>query len=874
MLFNQLPLKISKLHLIILLLLGFSCIYGIPSSIGGLYFFSHQEIKDKRTGLALSPMGDPLVLKHGFNLEFNLIVRNENSVFGYICRVVANDSTSIDILSSQYNGNDAFWFVCGNDKKQLILLNDIPHFKNGKWLHVKLSYYPLKKEFNLSLNGINRKLILSENAPSYDKFEVFFGVNEHPRFFTSDAAPIILSDIEISNLSDKKLYKWKLREHGLNYVYDEISHMKARVSNPLWQIDSHVHWQFIDSLKVPDKPMIAFNILKSEMYVVSQYSMYIVHLGVKDGIDSVIYHSGKPYHTQANQLIYNKYTNELWSFDFDNGSISKYNFKTNSWSLTPGETKEPNLWHHNSFISPVDSSLICFGGYGHYTYYSDIMKFKAGTSKWQQIPLNHQIEPRYLAAGALHGNDILLFGGFGNLTGEQQLSPHSFYDLYSISLPGLKVTKKWSMNMLEGMVQSRSLVVDENGKDIYTLAYSGKRFNTWIHLYKLNIEKEGMLQVADSIPYKFSDTGSFSDLFFVPDGKYFVAVTLNRTLQNKYRVNVFRLNYPALPLHEILQSETSQGSFLSKDTILIIGFIIIMGFNIFIATIWFKRRRRLQLLSSLPGQSNEDNGSENEENYLDNPKFSKLIIKKQVIPSSISLIGGFQAINREGKDITALFTPTVKNLLLLILLNTYKNNKGISSMMLEEILWFDKSEISARNNRNVNINKLHALLEEFDGFDVNNDNSYWCSYIQQPFVCDYNVLMDFAQRIKDKSVNFGQEELELILSMASQGLLLPDIQTEWVDSFKSEYSTVAIDALLALAKQANDSQNYKLLLQVADTILVQDQIDEDALVYKCKSLTLLGKKSAAVTFYNNFCKNYKIILNDDFRRSFNEIMDS
>ncbi len=871
MLFCQNKLRIKRLGLLVFLLLGVSYIFSAPLSIGGLYFYSHQEIKDKRTSLALSPH-EPLYLSKGFNLEFDLNVRNENSIFGYVCRIVANDSVNIDILLSNSNDQDEFWLLCGNDKKQLILLKDIPKFSKGQWIHVKLSYLPLEKSFELSLNKIKRKILLSASTPVYDKFEIYFGVNEHPRFFTTDAAPVILRDIKISNLSNKLLYHWTLKEHGDSVVYDGISHLKAKVNNPFWVIDSHVHWQIFDSLEVSEKPLIAYNSLKSDLYVVEQSYMIIYHLGSTKGVDTIYYKKGNPYHTMANQLIYNNFTNELWSYDFDSSILSKYNFKTNTWSISAGNTREPTYWHHNALISPVDSSLVCFGGYGYYTYHSDLLKYNQTISKWKTYPLNNFIQPRYLAASALQGNEMYIFGGFGNKTGQQQFSPHTFCDLYSVSLNDFTVKKRWSMELLEGIVQSRSMVFDENGSDMYTLGYSGNRFNTWMHLYKLNKNKEGLTALADSIPYKFSDTGSYSDLFFVSDKQCFVALTLNRTLENKYKIILYSLNYPTFPLSEIIQTNDKTTASFTKDMILFISLSLLFVLNIFILTLWLKRRRNNKNTGSVLGFDTEGN-----ENQTINPSklyanFTKLVIKKQIIPSSISLVGGFQVINRTGADITALFTPTVKNMLLLILLYTYKNNKGISSIPLDEILWFDKSETSARNNRNVNINKLHSLLEEIDGFSINNDNTYWRTDMKHPFVCDYIILMDFAKRIKDKNISFSEDDLSLVLSMASQGLLLPNVQTDWVDPFKAEYSTIIIDALLELAKQADDSQNFKLLIQVAEVILIQDSIDEDALIYKCKSLVKLGKKSAALSFYNNFCRDYKLILNDNFPHTFNDLI--
>ncbi|MPN12070.1 hypothetical protein SDC9_159380 [bioreactor metagenome] len=101
---------------------------------------------------------------------------------------------------------------------------------------------------------------------------------------------------------------------------------------------------------------------------------------------------------------------------------------------------------------------------------------------------------------------------------------------------------------------------------------------------------------------------------------------------------------------------------------------------------------------------------------------------------------------------------------------------------------------------------------------------------------------------------------------------MPNIQTEWVDTFKAEFTSLVIDTLQILAKQAEKEEDYKTLLKLSDAMLIQDSIDEDALVFKCKSLIALGKKSTALSFYNNFCRNYKLILNDEFPVPFSKLV--
>ncbi|MEA4935582.1 MAG: hypothetical protein VB102_02955 [Paludibacter sp.] len=841
-------------------------------SIGGLYFHSHQVIKDKRTSLKIGNK-EPVIVNKGLNLEFYLNLRDERSVFGYVCRVVANDTMNIDILSSNFEGEDALWLVFGNEKKQLILLKDVPDFKKGKWVKVCLSYLPLSKTIEMSLNSVVSKIKLSDKSLNYNKFEIYFGVNNHPRFFTSDAAPIIIKDVVISDHTGKNLFHWTLREHGAGNVVDIIRKSEAKVENPYWLADEHIHWELFDSITINTKPLLAFNETQSHLYIVNTSRMYVFDLlHNQNNRDTIEFKAGKPFETLANQLIYNKFFNELWSYDLDGTGLSKYNFSNNTWSINGKKPIEPSYWHHNSVISPVDSTLICFGGYGYYTYHSIIQRYRRDLLKWEKKSLINQIQPRYLSAATIYGNEMYVFGGFGNKTGEQQLSPHSFCDLYAISLPDLHVTKKWELNnIFEGMVYSQSLIIDRNETDFYVLGYYGMRFNTWIQLYKLRKDKPGMLALGDSIPYQFSDTESFCDLYFIPENNSFVAATVHRNIQNKYHIKLYRLNYPALPVEDIIQPKDYADEFTIKNigviqAMLILAVFLLLGvaIGVFVISSRKKRNKRNQI---------NDIKSAHGFDYLNTEdKLYEIKSAPSIISSSISLIGGFQAINKNGVDITAQFTPTIRYLVLLIILHTYKSNKGISSAMLDEILWFDKSETSARNNRNVNINKLRSILEEFDGFEINNDNSYWHAIVNPPFFCDYILVLDFARKIASQKTDTLPDELDLFVSLVSQGLLLPNIQTEWVDTFKAEFTSLVIDTLQILAKQAEKEEDYKTLLKLSDAMLIQDSIDEDALVFKCKSLIALGKKSTALSFYNNFCRNYKLILNDEFPVPFSKLV--
>jgi len=77
-----------------------------------------------------------------------------------------------------------------------------------------------------------------------------------------------------------------------------------------------------------------------------------------------------------------------------------------------------------------------------------------------------------------------------------------------------------------------------------------------------------------------------------------------------------------------------------------------------------------------------------------------------------------------------------------------------------------------------------------------------------------------------------------------------------------------LDVLLLIVENENLAENTNLLLQIADVILSLDNLNEDALKLKCISLVKLGRIKIAKDIFSSFCKEYKLVLNEDFECSF------
>jgi hypothetical protein len=62
------------------------------------------------------------------------------------------------------------------------------------------------------------------------------------------------------------------------------------------------------------------------------------------------------------------------------------------------------------------------------------------------------------------------------------------------------------------------------------------------------------------------------------------------------------------------------------------------------------------------------------------------------------------------------------------------------------------------------------------------------------------------------------------------------------------------------------------VIEVTSYIFNFDKLNEDALIYKCKSLNLLKRHALASNAYQKFISEYRDIYDEDFGRSFHDII--
>jgi DNA-binding SARP family transcriptional activator len=238
---------------------------------------------------------------------------------------------------------------------------------------------------------------------------------------------------------------------------------------------------------------------------------------------------------------------------------------------------------------------------------------------------------------------------------------------------------------------------------------------------------------------------------------------------------------------------------------------------------------------------------------------------------SIQFLGGFQVIDKNSSDITGLFTPTLKQIFVMILLASGDGGKGVSSVLLKDNIWFRKSKESARNIRGVYIRKLRILLGEIGDVKLVNNNSYWTIFIGTDVNYDYGRVTYLLQNIRQNPA-FVQNYFSELIMLGLKGPLLPNLEYDWLDKHKADYSSEIIDVLLDFSKSLDLQKDIKLIIQIADSVFINDPLNEDALQLKCKVLNDNGKHSLAKNVYESFAREYLNSMGSHFDRSFNDLV--
>lgn len=376
-------------------------------------------------------------------------------------------------------------------------------------------------------------------------------------------------------------------------------------------------------------------------------------------------------------------------------------------------------------------------------------------------------------------------------------------------------------------------------------------------LLKVSIDKPEITPVSEIQHFDPSADFSFSQLYYAPHSQHlYYLYAKNYKSGQPSQIQIYTLSYPPMTYSNILQENKGEKMSALLWYLILCAAVLLIGVVVFIY--YHKKNTRQTQTATFKPETDSISFTPPDKSYFDRNR------------SCICLLGAFNVKDKNGEDMTSLFTPILKSLLLLILLYTEKEERGITGKRLDETLWGDKNEKSARNNRNVSISRLRLLLEKVGDVQIINDNNFWKIAIGDNVFCDYHTALAYIRKATittDHSEEFLNKMLELLL----YGPLLPNTEIDYLDNFKSHYSDITIDLLHMLLHKEEFQHNDKFRLKIADSILQHDRFNEDALRAKCSIFCKNNKIGIAKNIYDNFCKEYQLLLGEKFGMSFYDV---
>ncbi len=649
--------------------------------------------------------------------------------------------------------------------------------------------------------------ILKDDLIGFDnaeEFRLLFGAHSFGNFSSTDVPAMIIRDVEVKS-QNKVAYTWPLNETQGNIALSIPEGNNGVAVNPGWLLKKHNTWKQLIKTVFSGEVRTTFDANNEDLYIVSEDSIHIYN---------IISNSSESFKCQSFsgiddtwQVIFDTSSNRLLKYSLDNNYVTDFDFESNSWSPNnPGTEKLTNFWQHNRAVTS-DGNPVAIGGYGFHTYKNQLLRWNPKTTHFDTITYKGVFFPRYLAGSGYNHSDSLyyLIGGYGSESGKQSESPDYYYDIVSYSAESTTFKPVFDIPQSEantGFCFANSVIFDDSN-NLYGLSFNKYQFDNKLQLVKVSLDSREIIKLADPIQYSFLDVQSFADLFYSKSSNSLLAVS-KYSDDGFTQFSVHTIAFPPqVYTREVITQETKPPYWVLYS--IIAAVLIISMYFVY-------RRRRGKKESTIKAQGK--------------PRMNIQRTKE----NSIILFGGFQVIDRNGKDITGQFTPLPKKLFLFILLHSLRNNKGVSSNTLYETFWFDKSVESARNNRAVNIVKLKSLLENLDSTSISKETGYWKFDFDPPQI--HIDFFEYMQIVNNPELR--KEDVIDLMSITENKPFLHNTTADWLDQFKSEVSNDLIDAFLKYISSSKDDPEF--LLNITNCLFIFDPVSEEALKTQCRLL--------------------------------------
>mgnify|MGYP002272920855 FL=1 len=662
-------------------------------------------------------------------------------------------------------------------------------------------------------------------------------------------------------------YTFPLNENEGEEVHTSIGKVLGTVVNPVWLINGSYHWEKLFEYSFQTPSGITFEPDSQRLIIFSQDSLLTYNL-LKRQPQKYSYSNKLPVKLQLATHFMNTTDGKLYVYELNNlplgdATVAALDLNNQEWKQTGVAALPVQLHHHDGFWDETTGKYLVFGGFGNKRFNNTFLEYDIEGDRWDTLSYSgDRIIPRYFSGMAVNKNreHIYVFGGMGNESGEQSVGRNYLHDLYLLDRKQQSVRRLWQNASDHRLVVARDMILTPDEKYIYALCYPEYLSDTYLQLYRLTVDDGTMKALGDSIPMRSEEIMTNANLYYNSLTHEYYCTTTEFDKKGHTVIRTYVLSAPPVSLDEI-RSYGSRSSLEIRWLWIMagIGVLLLAGGVLFVRKKRGKQRNAVLESSSVlmsPPVGREPDKSVQGKETLAKEDFESSLVR----PNAVYLFGPFTVIDRNGRDITHLFSSRLRQVFIYILLHSTHN--GVLSASLNEVFWPDKPDDKVKNLKGVTINQIRKNLAELDGVELVHDKGYFRLVFTDCY-CDY-----FRFRTL-KNAEEVENELGILLM---RGKFLDGMDAGMMDHFKQKVEEFLSSFLPLEIERLYQQHKYDAVIRFCNVLFRVDPVNELALAYGMHALNHTGSSQEAILQYSLFVREYRQMMNEEYSTSYAELM--
>ena len=829
-------------------------------SQGLLFQANDKEIKE-RTSLQIFQEGEIPCFTKNFQLSFELSIRDFDT-FGYVFLLKEDQGKTKYSFTYTYLDGENSTFKFNTDGKEnhysLNLRNDALAYQ---WIPVSFAF-DLQQDVLTIRIGDNEKKITSLGLKDTFCPHLFFGRYD----YILDMPTFAIRNLKLEG-DRSHSYTFPLNENEGEEVHTSTGKVLGTVVNPVWLINGSYHWEKLFEYSFQTPSGITFEPDSQRLIIFSQDSLLTYNL-LKRQPQKYSYSNKLPVKLQLATHFMNTTDGKLYVYELNNlplgdATVAALDLNNQEWKQTGVAALPVQLHHHDGFWDETTGKYLVFGGFGNKRFNNTFLEYDIEGDRWDTLSYSgDRIIPRYFSGMVVNKNRerIYVFGGMGNESGEQSVGRNYLHDLYLLDRKQQSVRRLWQNASDHRLVVARDMILTPDEKYIYALCYPEYLSDTYLQLYRLTVDDGTMKALGDSIPMRSEEIMTNANLYYNSLTHEYYCTTTEFDKKGHTVIRTYVLSAPPVSLDEI-RSYGSRSSLEIRWLWIMagIGVLLLAGGVLFVRKKRGKQRNAVLESSSVlmsPPVGREPDKSVQGKETLAKEDFESSLVR----PNAVYLFGPFTVIDRNGRDITHLFSSRLRQVFIYILLHSTHN--GVLSASLNEVFWADKPDDKVKNLKGVTINQIRKNLAELDGVELVHDKGYFRLVFTDCY-CDY-----FRFRTL-KNAEEVENELGILLM---RGKFLDGMDAGMMDHFKQKVEEFLSSFLPLEIERLYQQHKYDAVIRFCNVLFRVDPVNELALAYGMHALNHTGSSQEAILQYSLFVREYRQMMNEEYSTSYAELM--